>query len=776
MARIVLNSDLHQALRQFIDAGSGDPEVRERIEILQDALHVSAGNLVTIDDDYPVIMALDGALGSERLARLLDGEDEADEPPEENLRRPARVDRETHWKLREFRDRSNTLRRALSHASSPLQLVRHLASHRSQIEEEIARSRGADPWFSGQALSRLTSAVLLTHHLKTQAGWRDAIWLASAYDLYERSTSLRELPGEALQTPARLFQDLSRERHLIFKAHHRSRPYSFQTLTRALIAAGRIPEERAETFSRAAAYRDFYERSAVLRAIDPKHLEQPASLCSQLPGLREALELELAEASPSRSARPEYAYSSIVAALAAAGIIPEEQVESFSRWAGALELFESSRLLHRITPEELMAPARAVERLRSLRPEILAEVQRRRDAEAFPSLSLSTLMLACVAGRAGKLGQNGCSASLQKLMRLCTAAELYERSPLLQGVDTSTGSFDDLYAKLSRLAPRIAAEQRSLRPEGAGRIPKRYAVATLVAALQVGRGIPVTQDRTRDASQRTTFERSPSLQSLDPQTAADDRALARFLISQRDRIATENAAAQEKLPAESYLLEGALGHYSLSTLANALRAGGLLEERRATKLIQALFGPLEYLLRRQEAVLPYIQSIRESGRPLNTLKGVDLSRFPSLQDPAKLVCDRYVRRILLLGEWMLTDDQLRLRSLFHADELVAAALEHAPQDLLSRQRMRGLQELGAGGTERSAAARRTAVRQLSGIVREHAALLQEPSPAGAYVRTVERLSAWNGATAAPAAPFSPALPLLPLALFRCGVPLIRPLK
>ena len=359
-------------------------------------------------------------------------------------------------------------------------------------------------------------------------------------------------------------------------------------------------------------------------------------------------------------------------------------------------------------------------------------------------------------------------------MRLCTAAELYERSPLLQDVDTSGRSFDELYETLSRLAPQISREQRALRPEGAARIPKAYAVATLVAALQVGRDIPAARDRTRDASVRTIFERSPSLRALDPETAADDRSLARFLLWRRDRVAVENLAAQGNLPAGAYLIEGALEHYSLSTLANTLRVGGLLEEQRAIKLIQALFGPLEYLLKRQQSVLPYIQDIVESGRPLNTLKGVDLSRFTSLQDPEKLVCGRYVRRILLLGGWILIDPEIRLRSLFHAGELADAALENAPEGLLSAPEVRRLRRLRAEGADRTAPARRSAVRQLEAIARQREGLMHEPSQAGAYVRTIDRLAAWNGQASIPAAPpFPPALPLLPLALFRCGIALKR---
>lgn len=528
--------------------------------------------------------------------------------------------------------------------------------------------------------------------------------------LYHRTPQLKNLSNDDITTPARLFEALESFRHAIHRrpsfsngTNHASPTsnghyHSFQDLTRALLAGGRVPLERKDEFLRAAAYRDLFEYSEVLKNFSQEHCQDPATLVQHLPELRARIEQEALVLYPLREEKPEYGYASITAALAAAGRIPEAQAETFQWWANALDRYETSPRLRSFSPQLLQDPLRLIAELRAHRERVVQQTSPSWEGSA----SLSSLLLAVVTGNSRSLPRNEDQRSntLQKLFRTCTAVELYEGSPILQSIDASTLDNNQLYRTLKRLAPAITDEQRKLRLSFQDRVPKNYAVTTLVFALQMGQQLralqtspaappqatPQVKDRTREISARTILDRSPTLRSIPPEVIAIDQALTRFLLSRRDRIAVENAIARGTLSENQYLFDHAEDYYSLSTLAQALRAGGLLEDKRATQYVQAVCGPLEYFLKRQSEIGPYIQSLADAGRPLNTLKGVDLTRFTSLQDRSKLICDRYVRRILLLGHWIQSDSTVQLRSLFHATELIDEVLGSAPPGVLSPER------------------------------------------------------------------------------------------
>lgn len=729
--RIPLNKETHQQVVRFIEASKEDPQMQGDAKILQASLDVSPNGRVTIKDDYAVINALSRVVDGESLWWLIETNGKRTRPPKtqnksagSTSKKDLRSKRHAYSKLT---SQSALLQNiAKTAGATPISLVKELASKQLKIEKEIAKANGFDFSIAGFALSTLALALIESGKFRPKRKWLRAVRLASARELYERSSILRTIDKDALLSPQKLMSKLKTLRPHILKLKKNSNKtdgtpfYSFLTLTRALIAGGMIPENKADAFERTASYRDFYERSAVLRNVVPKLTKKPELLATSLHIIRKQLE---DEQSANRTERAEYGFSTIIDTLVACGAIQEDDEETFSRWANALDLYEHSPLLRSISLQNLSDIPTIAAQLKSIRRQVIEEQKRLKPDYSPDQLSISTMLLSCMAGKIALSKPNDVQAlasKLHRMMRFITSAELYDNSPILQSIDAL--SFEELYKKLKKLAPEISAEQRQARPKSAKRIPPAYSVSTLVAALQVGKKMTSTvnktpdKDQTRNASARTIFERSPTLQQIGRMRLQDDFELARKLLARRDRIAVENMQAKGEIPSHSYHFPGAESYYALATLAGALRAGGLLEDQRATLLTQAFFGPIEYFLKRRNVIEPYIRELKTQGHSLHTLKGVDLSLFTSISDPTKLVCGRYVRRILVLGAWLMTDTSIHLRSILHATEIVDMAFAEIENRLIPQEIAARLLRAKEKSAKEPACARRDAIITLKDML------------------------------------------------------------
>ncbi|MBI4211583.1 MAG: hypothetical protein HY540_03000 [Deltaproteobacteria bacterium] len=141
-------------------------------------------------------------------------------------------------------------------------------------------------------------------------------------------------------------------------------------------------------------------------------------------------------------------------------------------------------------------------------------------------------------------------------------ANLYERSPLLQGIaDVYLGTPQLLTSHLLELRPAIVAEQRQARGVCAEVLPG-YALSTLVHALEAGgRLAGGVQTYVRLASARDLYDASLLLQeSITAEDLSTPKALVDRLNVLRYDIAREQGGE----------------HYALATLVQALEAGGQL--------------------------------------------------------------------------------------------------------------------------------------------------------------------------------------------------------
>ena len=332
--------------------------------------------------------------------------------------------------------------------------------------------------------------------------------------LYNGSPTLRSIGDEYLGDPSTLIEELVRLRPVIFEELGAvagvSRSYSLATLVSALGAGGRIAKD-SQTYERFASARDLYYASPLLQGIDDSYLQSPELLIPKLAEIRPDIEKE--------QDVNNYALCTLVQALAAGGRLSQKNRQSFMRLATARDLYDSSPLLQSIGAPYLRSPELLIPKLVELRPSIEKE-------QNVKHYSLHTFAHALVTG--GKI-----SKSSQLYERLAGARDLYDSSPLLQGIDDSyLQSPETLIPKLVELRPDIKKEQQS----------QGYALATLVRALVVGRRITMNiYSFVHLATARDLYDRSPTLQNNSNENLQDDESIVRYLLTYRDRIAYETS-------------------------------------------------------------------------------------------------------------------------------------------------------------------------------------------------------------------------------------------
>ena len=517
--------------------------------------------------------------------------------------------------------------------------------------------------------------------------------------------------------------------------------YALNTLVDALVAGRRIIQN-IQPYNRLANARDLFDRSPMLQAISNDDLSTPERLITRLVSLRPAIIQE------QRTLRgvgsdvlDDYALGTLVLALVAGGRLVQN-IQHYMRMAGGRDLYDRSFILQGISGNDLSTPERLIARLVSLRPAIIQEQRTARgvDEDALDDYSLMTLVRALEAG--GRITRN-----TQDYERLATARDLFDRSPMLQGISNDDLSMPHrLIAKLISLRPAIVQEQRTSRGVGSD-VLNNYALTTLVQALAAGGRITWNdQHYLRLATARDLFDRAPTLQTLAVEVASDDEALMRFLITFRDRIAMENQHALGNLNPDDFLFEGAESHYSLSTLIGSLEAGGMITRQERNRLGLNVAAPLQYLLSRRAVIEPEIRNTMNLRRYSSA---IDLSLFTYINDHGRELSPSYIKNIVKWSRWFLRDSEVAVRSIYKADEIAAWTLfsfryvvDVVPGNIAWR-----LEQVGWNAAADPAGSRRIAVGLLRDVLdyydgyKMQGVVFDEDIENGLY--QIRRLYEWN---------------------------------
>lgn len=655
---------------------------------------------------------------------------------------------------RELYDRSSILQGISdSDLETPQKLIDRLASLKSEITEELHEIRdAAGDDVTDYSLTYIVFALVASGRLngKHEPYWR----LAASRDFYERSPILQSIDDSDLATPEKTVAVLASLRPRIIEEQRDVRGvgeelagYALGTLVQALRAGGRI-KSSAQMYERLAGGFDLYERSPILQGISDADLETPVKLLKKLVSSRPDIVEEQRKARGQEGGSSEsYALSTLVQALEAGGRITKNK-QTYERIAAGYELYKRSPLLQSISSEDVATPERLAERLVSLRSRIVEEQRQVRgvDEATLGSYSLGTLVDALEAG--GKL-----RGDLNLFKRVVIARDLYERSPILKGIsDADLETPDKLLAKLIILRPAVVEEQRQVRGVDADQL-ENYSMPYLVHALCSGGRIKrAFQSYARVAGAYDIFNKSPTLQNFPRHMLADDESLIKFLLTRRDRIAVEIFAARDELEQGQFVFPDSEKYYSLITLTETLRAGGLIDEKRRNKIARQLAYQLEYFTKCRDVIET---AIRALGDRYISRTSIDFSLFRSIKDPTRELSRISIGCIIRSARWFLSDRNTAVRSIYYADEMAGLVLfslgellKHLPQEIsdwLEFAGEEGHQARLSNDWPAMADARRVVVETLKNLTDEAAhgldSDLQTRFAEG--LRQVKRLIEWN---------------------------------
>jgi len=632
--------------------------------------------------------------------------------------------------------------------STPQRLVAKLISLKSAIIQEQRGAREVDTDVLGDyALATLVQALDTGGRITQNI--QDYTRLATARDLYDRSPILQKISVDDLSTPTVLIAKLVSLRPAIIEEQRSVRQvgasvlddYALSTLVDALAAGGRMTQN-VQNFKRLASARDLYDRSPILQRISGDDLSSPQKLIAVLVLLKPAIvEEQRIVRGVGADVLDDYALGTLLGALEAGGRIAQN-FQNYLRLAAGRDLYDRSPILQGISSDDLSPSKKLVAKLVLLRSAIIQEQRAARgvNEDALGDYALTTLVQALEAG--GRITQG-----IQEYARLASARDLYDRSPILQGISSDELSTPaKLINKLVSLRPAIIQEQRTIRGVGSD-VLDYYSLGTLVNALGAGGKIARNfQQYTRLAGSRELYDRSPTLQSISLAVARNDDQLIRFLVTYRDRIAVENLHALSTLSASRFLFESAESHYSLSTLICALQAGGIITNRKKNRLDLSVASPVQYFLSRQDVIEPEIL------RTMNLwhyMPVIDRSLFTYTNDPNRQLSDRYIGSIVKWSRWFLKDPEVAVRSIYKADEIAAWTLfsfgyivNSVPGNISWR-----LEQAGWNATDDPAGSRRIAVGLLKDILdyydgyKMQGVVFDEDIENGLY--QIRRLYEWN---------------------------------
>lgn len=818
-----ISRDTHlELLALFASAASTDPaaaQAQEDVDAVRAAITPADGDALLGDDDRDALFALN---------RLLEG-------------RPG------------FTRAKLLLRSArFQGILPPYRGIDQLVEQRRRIIADITDEESTDPALLAQALHQQRAAFIAAENARSLSpGWTTqdfplttlvldlqtiargpsdfltATLYAGALDLFLRSPILQSLDLSEVTSPQGLYETLERIQQDIAEeqaAIERRRgpipaQYSVTTLMNALAMGGRLPLPFTDELHRRIQGRVLYQRSPLLQGIPQAVLDSPLELAHHLAGLRHNIEQEQSL----RTGNPPQPYSllSFIYAFEGADVLGDD-IEKYEQAAFALDIYLHSPSLQGIPADDVASPEAAIDALARLRPTVLQEL-----AAARPQISLATLAMAVIVGRR-------IERSSHRYVRRAGARDLYDRSPLLQGLRTADlATPESLVQALLLLRPMIIEEQNALRGQHefrieryalntlaealgvAGRLPRDsqtyerfagardlydhspvlqgiddaalsdpialvgvlaalrpaiveeqralrgadeedagdYALSTLVKALSAGGRIERNlQKYTRLASGWDLFDRSPTLQALPREIAAlrDHAKLMRFLLARRDRVAVENRLAIGELPPGAFLFPGAENHYALGTLIDALFAAGVVRSfAEYNEIVSAAAGPLEYVWKRRAEIEAEIRRLIATGREQGLSRIADPAVFVPLAGPPRPMSDKYVRNIIKWGRWFFADPDIATRSVYGGDELSALVFEghrnlaNAAPDAIARRMLAGAAIVHAD----SAGGRREVVSALDELLDHYdgfaRAGIELDAELTAQLSALERLFEWN---------------------------------
>jgi len=638
--------------------------------------------------------------------------------------------------------------------STPLKVVEALLDIRQSVVEEQREVRGVDAnELENYALETLAEALALNDRIPCSPS--TAVRLAYGRDLYDRSPILQGIRDEDIATPRKLVAKLAKLLPAIAREQNRykrenginrkngnngkkSNGYSLSTLMWAIASTGKL-KGSVRAYVQAATSRDLYDCSEILRGIDSSCLATPYKLVETLRRLRPDIVAEQRRLQGPRGKKSNgYSIGFLVNAIASAVELPGSE-RMYVQTASAFDLYDRSPLLQSIRGPALGSPVKLAKRLLSILPRIVEEQRnlRERNGQAKDPTIIKMAEALVAAGRT--------SGSPQRYVRVAGDLERYERSRILQGLGEFS-SMTELFARLGELRGEIALEQRQIRGVAEEELPN-YSLLSLVGSLGIGKGWSEARLDTykRRATAFDIYHLSPTFQSIPSAALKDNRSILRFLLANRDRIAAECLKARGKLGLGEVLSPAVADHFAPSTLIGSLHAVGAIDKRMAEGLIGNWAGPLEYFMNRIDAVGPEVLSLIQNEITRSPLDHVDLALFTRISDPDKLLGTGYVRKILRMGRWFLTDPKIVTKSIYDAHEL--AILARAPHftpnrsDLVPEDISRRLDEAARRADDDPYGARREVVEAMKGIVSYYEG--SEDPEARRYLEGVERIVDWN---------------------------------
>lgn len=506
-------------------------------------------------------------------------------------------------------------------------------------------------------------------------------WRCASLLLYEHSPILQTIaapgdmpPRELLKRLTALSPEIAREQTASTQTRGSGMArYSTVTLVNALNAGGKLTGD-AQMLIRLAAAWHIETASPTLQSIRPTDLDSPTKTIELLEALRAKIARELGIACGKGN---KFAHAvplvKLVYALAAAGLIPLDALEAYVRQAGAKDLYERSPLLRRIDSDEFRDAVTLIRKIHGLRSKVLREQGRKKKGHgsAPKGYASSTLLYAIAAGL-------GLEASIERHLRLANAYDLFMRSEILRGVEIDALMRPiDLIEKLSHLRSAIIREQQHVKRTNGGKRIETYSLMTLMNALAAGGKIsgPVRKFSSLAAA-RDVYERSPTLGAIPDHVLRHDGHLLLFLLAFRDRVAIENLRARGKFSSEEVTFDGAEKHFALSSLIEALAAGGRIDAKRTARIMRTKAGPLEYFLARRDIAEPPVrQTLHFDGRKKKpgVLHLLDKTRFTWLNDPGRTLGESYIRSIMQMGRWFLKQPGAMSKSVYDAPAVFNAA-------------------------------------------------------------------------------------------------------
>ncbi|HPM41223.1 MAG TPA: hypothetical protein PLY45_02150, partial [bacterium] len=252
------------------------------------------------------------------------------------------------------------------------------------------------------------------------------------------------------------------------------------------------------------------------------------------------------------------------------------------------------------------------------------------------------------------------------------------------------------------------------------------------------------------------YERSPTLKSIPEETLRDEAELMAFLLARRDRIAAENVEAAGVENPGSIPPAELSSRYTVSDLVRALFAAGVIkEDGRTYGILKGAAEPLDYFVKNREKLEREVRrllSIDPDG-PWHIYAKKGLFVKPGAKAPA-LLEGKEIDAVVKWGNWVLTDPEVSLRSIFRGDEIAYSVITNHREllALASPETLDRFENAAWIAPHYPADSRREAVAALGRLIAELENLPDlDPklkAEAESWLSWLKKLHSWNADAAA----------------------------